>query len=176
MRPPSLYRRLLGSRFDALPEVLGRFHDAPGGGRARGNFRVERFGGRAASALATLMRLPRSAGEVPVRLQVTDLATGERWVRQFGAQTLATRQWANGDLLMERSGFVSFSSALVVEGTTLRYEFRRAWFAGIPLPSWLSPSVEGSVDAGDTGWRTVVRVFAPFFGEIVRYEGWVEPE
>ena len=58
----------------------------------------------------------------------------------------------------------------------MRYEFRRAWFAGIPLPVWLSPYVDGYVDAGETGWRVVVHIFAPFLGEIVHYEGWVEPE
>src|SRR4051794_10628053 len=29
MTPPSLYRRILGAQFDALPEVLRRFHEAP---------------------------------------------------------------------------------------------------------------------------------------------------
>jgi hypothetical protein len=176
MESLSLYRRVLGSRFEALPDVLRRFHDAPGGGRASGTFRVERTGGRAGSAVATLMGLPRAGLDVPVRLQVVATGEGERWLRQFAGRTLASRQWAKGNLLMERVGLVSFSSALVVDGSSVRYEFRRAWLAGIPLPHWLSPFVDGCVHAGDTGWRAVVHVFAPYLGEILRYEGWVEPE
>jgi hypothetical protein len=122
------------------------------------------------------MRLPRSGTGVPVSLQVVASDSGERWLRDFAGQTVVTTQWAKGDLLMERFGPVSFSSALVVDGASLRYEFRRAWFAGIPLPYWLSPFVEGSVHAGADGWRASVHIFAPFCGEIVRYEGWVEPE
>jgi len=77
---------------------------------------------------------------------------------------------------MERSGSVCFACSLVIDGSRLRYEFRRAWFAGIPIPRWLSPGVESYVDAGDAGWRVMVRVLAPVLGELVRYEGWVEPE
>ncbi len=65
---------------------------------------------------------------------------------------------------------------LEIDGSRLRYVFHRAWFAGIPIPRRLSPSVESYVDAGETGWRVVVRIFAPFLGELVHYEGWIEPE
>ena len=47
---------------------------------------------------------------------------------------------------------------------------------GIPLPHALSPSIESYVDAGETGWSVVVRIFAPMLGELVHYEGWIEPE
>ena len=92
------------------------------------------------------------AGEcVPIRLEVAVEGDRERWLRHFPDRCTRTIQWADGQLLMEQFGLVSFSSALVVRGSRLQYEFRRAWFAGIPLPAWLSPHVEGYVDAGDTG-------------------------
>jgi hypothetical protein len=69
-----------------------------------------------------------------------------------------------------------FSSTLAVDGSRLHYQFGRAWFAGIPIPRRLGPSVETCVDAGDAEWRVMVRISAPLFGELVRYEGWVEPE
>ena len=172
----SVYRRVLGPRFDALPLVLRRFHDAAAGGRARGTLRVERGPGRMRNAVATLLGLPRAGEDVPVRLKVVVQGDRERWLRDFAGRCFSSLQWAEGDLLMERVGPGSFSSALFVHGSRLCYEFRRAWFAGIPLPVWLSPYVDGYVDAGDTGWRVVVHVFAPFLGEIVHYEGWVEPE
>jgi Domain of unknown function (DUF4166) len=126
--------------------------------------------------VAGLLRMPKAAENVPIRLDVVVSDDRERWLRNFSGRWLASVQWADGNLLMERFGLSSFSSALVVQGSRMRYEFRRAWFAGIPLPVWLSPYVDGYVDAGETGWRVAVHIFAPFLGEIVHYEGWVEPE
>jgi hypothetical protein len=172
----SLYRRILGTRFAALPEVLRKFHDEPGGGRARGTFRIERGAGRIGNAVASLLGMPEAGTDVPIRLQVIVEGDRERWVRFFGAHRLETVQWMRGSLLMEAFGPVTFSSELVIDGSRLRYEFRRTWFAGIPLPRELSPSVDGSVNARDDGWRVSVRIFAPFLGELVHYEGWIEPE
>jgi hypothetical protein len=176
MAAPSLYRRILGAQFETLPAVLRRFHDADGGGRARGAFQVERGPGRLRNGLASLLGLPQAGSDVPVRLRVAVEGDRERWIRDFDGHRVETVQWARGETLMECSGHVRFSCGLVLDGSRLRYEFRRAWFAGIPMPRWFSPGVESYVDAGDAGWRVVVRVLVPFLGELVRYEGWVEPE
>ncbi len=176
MASPSLYRRVLGAGFDQLPEVLRRFHDGEMGGSARGTFRVVRGDGMVRNIVAGLLRLPRAGESVPIWLEVKVNGDREQWLRHFAGRCTRTVQWADGNLLMERFGLTSFSSALVVTGSRVHYEFRRAWFAGIPLPVWLSPYVDGYVDAGATGWRVTVHIFAPFLGEIVHYEGWVEPE
>ncbi len=176
MRSLSLYRRILGERFDALPDVLRRFHGSPAGGRARGTFQVERATGKLQSAVASLLGMPESSQAVPVCLDVTVEGDRERWCRRIGERRLVTVQWAAGDLLMESLGLISFLTALELDGRCLHYEFRRAWFAGIPLPRWTSPAVTGSADAGESGWRVEVHIMAPFLGEIVRYSGWVELE
>jgi hypothetical protein len=176
MAIPSLYRRILGPRFDSLPRVLQTFHDAPSGGRARGTFQVERGSGLFRNALASVMGLPGAGKDVAVRLEVRVQGDRERWLRHFPRRTLVSTQWADGSLLLERVGLISFACALAVEGSRVGYEFRRAWLVGIPLPTWLSPYVDGRVDAADTGWRVSVHVYAPFFGQILQYQGWVEPE
>jgi hypothetical protein len=173
---PLLYRRILGARFDALPPALRRFHDTEGGGRARGIFRVERPPGRLRNAIASILGMPRAGAEVPVRLRVAVEGDRERWIRDFDGHRVETVQWARGGTLMESIGRVYFSTELVLEGTRLEYRFRRAWFVGIPIPRWLSPGVVSYVDAGEDGWFVVVHVLAPFLGELVRYEGWIEPE
>jgi hypothetical protein len=171
-----LYRRVLGASFDELPDVLKRFHDGTTAGCASGTFRVVRGDGPVRNFVAGMLRLPRAGESVPIRLEVVVEGDRERWIRHFAGRRTVTVQWADGNLLMERLGLTSFSSALVVQGSRLRYEFRRAWFAGIPLPIWVSPYVDGYVDAGEAGWRASVHIFAPVLGEIVHYEGWVEPE
>jgi hypothetical protein len=176
MAVQSLYRRILGDQFEVLPEVLRQFHDAADGGRASGTFQVERGVGLIRNAVAALLGMPRAGRDVPVRLEVQIAGDRERWIRHFPGRSWASTQWADGSLLLEAFGLISFSSALVVDGPTLRYEFRRAWFAGMPLPDWLSPYVDGRVKAGDTGWEVAVHVYAPFISAIFHYEGPVSPE
>jgi hypothetical protein len=120
--------------------------------------------------------MPTTGEGVAVRLEVAVEGERERWCRYFDEKRLCTIQWCRDGLLMERLGLVVFASALVLEGTCLRYEFRRAWLAGIPLPRWLSPVVAGSTVAGDAEWQVEVHIIAPFLGEVVHYQGWVEPE
>jgi hypothetical protein len=177
MGQPSLYRRLLGERFESLPEVLQRFHDHPRGGRARGRLDVERGAGRLRTAVAELLRMPKPGMGVPVKLCVIVEGDRERWVREFdGQRTVETVQWAADGLLMEGLGPAYFASELVLDGPCLRYEFRRAWLAGMPLPRGLSPHIAGTVIAGEGSWRIDVDIAAPILGSLVRYSGEIEPE
>ncbi len=139
--PLSLYRRVLGSRFDELPAVLKRFHDAAGGGRARGVFRVVRGRGLLRNAVASLLGFPRAGANLAVVLEVVLEGDRERWCRRFPARTVVSTQWERDQLLIERFGLNSFSSSLKVDGADLVYEFRQAWLAGVPMPAWLSPRV-----------------------------------
>jgi hypothetical protein len=176
MAAPSLYRRVLGSRFDELPAVLHRFHDSPVGGRARGTFFVVRGRGWLRNVAASLLKMPTAGQDLPVELEVVVEGDKERWARHFPGRQLITVQWAEGDTLLERFGWGTFACKLVVDGSCLRYEFQRAWFAGVPLPGRLAPVVNGLVIARDSGWQVVVHASLPLLGEIVHYEGWVEPE
>jgi Domain of unknown function (DUF4166) len=172
----SLFRRILGARFDELPEVLQRFHGSTTGGQARGTFLVERGKGWLRNAVASLLGMPKAGKDVPVRLEVVVEGERERWFRHFPGQSLSSLQWAERGLLLESFGLGCFAFELVIDGPRLRHEFRRAWFAGIPIPRALAPFVDGWLDAGDKGWLVVVHVVFPFLGEIVHYEGWVEPD
>ena len=137
---------------------------------------MERGPGRLRNGVASILGMPPAGTHVPVRLQVVAEDDRERWIRDFDGHRVETVQWAREEMLMEALGRVCFCCALVLEGPRLRYEFRRAWFAGIPIPRWLSPSVMSYVEAGDAGWFVVVHVLAPLLGALVKYEGWIEPE
>jgi hypothetical protein len=137
---------------------------------------VARGPGPLRNLVAWLWGMPRQGSNVPVLLEVIVDGDKERWLRHFPDHCLKSIQWASGGLLIEAFGAGSFSSALVIDGPCLTYEFRRAWLAGIPVPGWFSPRVDGRVYAGETGWRVVVYFFVPLLGEIIHYRGWVEPE
>jgi hypothetical protein len=176
MSQSSLYRRILGPRFELLPAVLKRFHDSPHGGRARGIFTVERGRGFLRHALGWLLGFPRAGIDLAVILEISVEGDCERWRREFPDRTVISTQWEHDHLLIEQYGMNSFSSALTIQGTELVYEFRQAWLAGIPLPKWVSPRIEGVVTGVEYGWWVVVRVFAPGLGEILHYKGRVEAE
>ena len=91
MASRSLYRRILGARFEALPAVLRQFHDADGGGRARGTFRVERGAGRLRNAGASLLGLPRAGSEVAVRLHVG--AISRQFLQHVGRHAPQSARW-----------------------------------------------------------------------------------
>jgi hypothetical protein len=175
-QPETLYRRVLGDQFDKLPPVLKRFHGSPEGGRAHGNFRVTRGPGWLRNALANLLGFPRAGAAVPVRLEVAPEGTSERWYRHFPDRKLSSLQWANGPWLEESFGMGAYRWELLIEGKRLTHEFRQARVAGIPVPRALAPFVNGWVDADDSGWTVVVHIFFPLLGEIVGYEGRVEPD
>jgi hypothetical protein len=111
-----------------------------------------------------------------VILEVAVEQNRERWSRRFPNVTVVSTQWERDQLLIEAFGPSSFSCQLKLAGPNLVYEFRQAWLAGVPLPSWLSPRVDGVVTGDESGWKVVVRILAPALGEILRYEGRVEPE
>ena len=109
MAPKSVYRRVLGDRFDVLPEVLKQFHDVTRKSNARGTFRVTRGSGSVRNLVATILGLPSAGERVPVHLEVVVKADREIWLRHFPGKTLKSVQWGRGNLLMERFGLGSFS-------------------------------------------------------------------
>lgn len=171
----SLYRRILGDQFDALPPALRRFHDEPNGGKATAVFRVERGRGWLRNFVASVMRLPKASANAPVTLQVNVEGDRERWIRHIDGQRVETRQWADQGLLIEAFGPSTFSCALRVDGERLIYDFKRAWFLGIPMPKPLAPSVVSSTVGTEGGWHVSVRISAPLLGELVCYEGGATP-
>jgi hypothetical protein len=63
-------------------------------------------------------------------------------VRHIAGRRVETVEWMHGELLMESFGATTFASVLSIEGSCLRYEFQRAWFAGISIPGCLAPFVD----------------------------------
>jgi Domain of unknown function (DUF4166) len=171
----SLYRRILGEAFDALPPVLRRFHDQESGGSASGAFCVIHGKGWLARRLARLGRLPEPGSAVPVRLRVVTEGPRERWVREVGGRRLETLQWDRQGLLVEAAGpfRCGFRGDAGPEGMRLRSV--RSWFRALPLPSALAPRIEAVVAAREDAWHVRVRIVLPLLGLLAGYEGEITP-
>jgi Domain of unknown function (DUF4166) len=173
---PTLYRRLLGEAFEALPAALRDFHGRADGGRARGVLCVTRGKGWLANALADRMRLPAQGDQVAIRLRVRVEGDRERWVRDFDAQQMETVQWAHTGLLIEAAGPLRGGFRVVTSPEGLRFELARAWLFGLPLPRALMPHTTAEARAREGGWWIDVRVEAPVIGLLAGYNGEVTPE
>ncbi len=173
-----LYRRLLGEQFTRLPSVLQRFHDVPGGARARGELRVTRGTGVIARVAGLFGGFPAAGERVPLDLEVRVEGERERWIRRFEDVSLESLQWEEGALFAESAGPVVLLFRLEAEGGAMRFRFVRARMLGIPLPRFASPSAEVDLTQGPTDdtWHIDVRLSAPLAGQILRYEGVIRYE
>jgi len=89
----SLYRQVLGPAFDTLSPCLKAMHQGETAQQWEGTADVSRGSGLVARLAANLFRFPKAGNNIPVTLSCSPEPGIERWVRCFGAHTLATVQW-----------------------------------------------------------------------------------
>jgi len=167
----SLYRRVLGSRFDELEPRIREFHDATNPIEVRGEFNVLRGPSLFGNFLTDRSHFPRSCEALPVSLRVEPTPAGERWYRSFGDSVVESWQCEEHGLLAERFGsLVMYLHAEVVAGA-LEVTDIRSTFRGIPLPPFLTPRVYAHGIDNDGGIQVLVRISSSPFGLLVEYRG-----
>jgi hypothetical protein len=175
-----LYRRLLGSAFDALPERVRELHGRSGQRCWSGVAEVRRGQGLLARTVARLFGFPNAAAHVPVTVSFSPEGDGERWTRDFGGKRFASIQsYGVGKdhyLLVERFGIASVSLALVVEGEKLILVPRRWSLLGIPMPRSLLPRGASFETEQQGRFCFDVEIAAPIVGLIVAYRGTLAPD
>ncbi len=176
MQPEPLYRRVLGSTFADLHPNLRRFHESPGSAVGVGHFRVRRHPGRLRGTLASVLGLPPASDAAEVRLNITVLGAGERWVRSFNGKPLITLQTVRQGLLIEQAGPTHFGFAPSVFNGGLVFRSIRVWLFGVELPCELAPSLHATVVPTERGWFASVQMCVPVLGPVLDYEGEVIPQ
>ncbi len=171
----TLYRRLLGSAFDGMPDVLRSFHDRPEGGKACGEVRVTRGTTRLARTIATLAGFPPEGDSMPLTVEV--LVSGEResWIRSFGSHIFSTAQWVKNGRLVERSGAMNMVFEVKASSRGMHFRSISASMVFVPLPMALVPRAEVDAIGDEAGWSIDVRIEAAGVGPLVRYQGRVRP-
>jgi hypothetical protein len=173
---PTLYRRMLGASWDALPAAVRALHE--GVARAEGRARVERGTGLLSRFVALLFRFPAAGCDVTLTVDFAPSAGGETWTRSFAGRRFSSRQFLGKGrserLLCERFGPLIFAMALVVEQGRMYLVLRRWTAFGVALPMWLCPR-SASYEEGEDRFRFHVEISHPLTGLIVRYQGWLDP-
>ena len=154
--PQTPYEVILGASFASLHAHVQHAHLPPL--RAEGTLDVEHGPGWLAPPMIWLMKLPAAGRRQPVRLDVTEDGAELVWTRRIGGSELRTRQRARGSRLVERSGLGRVTFDLSVEEGNLLYRQSSIHFAGLPVPSSMSPRVRAVVSPTVDGWRVVVTV------------------
>lgn len=179
-RPGPLYARVLGADFDLLPAPLRALHQPGTESHWTGRARIRRGKGVLAGPVARLFGFPAAGEDVPVSVRFrTDAQGVEEWQRNFGGRRMvSTQEEGHGPiagLIVERFGPFAFALALLWQGDRLTLIPRHWRFFGLPLPRALGPFGETFEREADGRFTFHVEIALPLLGEIVRYEGWLNP-
>jgi hypothetical protein len=177
--PASIFERVLGPAWQALPAPVRALHGPETELRTAGRATVTRGRGLLARVIATVVGFPRPGTDVPVEVRLQRDGVRERWRRTFAGRTFASTLTAGTGrahrLLRERFGPASFDLALVVDGERLRFVVRGWSVLGLPLPRRWAPTGDSFETAADGRFRFHIEIAHPWTGPIVTYEGWLQP-
>lgn len=168
----SLYEEVLGAEFANLAESLQRLHREP--------FETTGIMEVSGRSLARWLGLPRP-GLMILRMKVSFGDSGEVWERRFmpvsgifAAWGKSTRQWQDGEFLVEKIGPTLFKFRLRVEKGFLVFEQVECRLFGIQVPSFLSLRIAAvEMDSGEF-FTPLVSFYHPWFGHLCTYAGSIE--
>lgn len=176
----SLYRRIVGPAFDALPPAVRQLHDSSAPRRWFGTANVTRGTGLMARLVAGIIGFPNHGNHVPVTVAFLPTNAGELWTRTFGDRSFSSLQAVgagrNRHLLIESFGIVEFALALVVEDGRLHLVPRSWSVLGMPMPGFLLPRGSSFEGEEDGRFRFDVTIAVPGIGLVVAYRGSLAPD
>ena len=172
----SMFARLLGAAWDALPAPVRALHGTDPEATLAGRATVTRGRGVIARLVAAVFGFPAAGEDVPVEVHLHRQPHRERWVRTFAGRRFASTMTPRHDrLLCESFGPVRINLALVVDGERLRFVVRGWSLLGLPLPRRWAPTGESHETACDGRFRFHIEIAHPLAGPIVTYDGWLQP-
>jgi hypothetical protein len=177
-RTEPLYRRVLGTAWERLPQPIKDLHSVADEQHFAGRAAIDRGKGWIARLLAALYRFPAAGADVPVEVRLERRGDGELWRRSFAGRHFSSWQ-AEGQgrsrhLVEERFGPVTVGLALMLGDGRLDYVVRRWSLLGIPMPRFMSPGGTTFEYVEQGRFHFHVEIAHPWFGLIVRYRGWLE--
>ena len=167
----SLFRRLIGDRFEALPIQLRAVHDGTALRTYAGRCRVERGTSLLSRLCGAISSLPPAADAVPIRVSIEPHGRGETWHRDFGGRTMRSTLEERGGLLEERLGPTVFRYALIAGSEAIDWRLVGIRSFGIPLPLAWFEKVSARESLDGSLYRFDVRAELPVAGLLVHYQG-----
>jgi hypothetical protein len=168
---PSLYRRVLGPAFDALPPTLRQLHDLTQSTAFTGDAEVIAASHPIARLIARLTGFPTRSYQCRVDVRIDIDNEGETWHRDFGGHRFHSRLYCQNGILTEHIGPHRIQFQLHTDTTQLSMH-PIAWRTlGIPLPRFLWPQVQAQETEHDGRFHFDVTSAFPLIGTVIHYRG-----
>lgn len=179
MTSTALFPSLLGDdTWHALPAAVQAMHgDAPML-HANGIADVAGAGHFSARLLRRLLGLPPPGPQQPLALTIERHGTREVWTRRFTGRRMQSTLDRRPDspLLYERLGPATLGFALHRDGDAIDWQLRHLHVFGLPMPRALRGKVLSRSGCRDGRYHFSVDVRLPVLGQLIAYEGWLEPQ
>lgn len=175
----SLFARVLGPDFAALPEAIRQTHQTWDVSRWAGRGSVQRGDSRWSRLLARLFGFPPETPDTEVEVTKTvtpggESGGGETWQRRFGTRRFRSHLAAGAGGLTESFGPFTFHLGLKVDRGALHFPVLGGRIGPVPLPGWLLPVSIAREEVIDGRFCFDVKILAPLSrGLLVHYRGWL---
>ncbi len=173
----TLYQTLLGDAFKTLPDEIKAMHGRAE--KAKGCADIVRGGSPLARLICALSHVPKTGRGVTIETSFEQIDGGERWTRRFDGEAFQTDMLidkrAPRPQLSEKFGPFLFRLRMIAhkDGIDLMPESVSLW--GLTLPKILCPEAVGLERVKDGRYHFDVSVRFPLAGEVLSYQGWIEP-
>lgn len=173
--PTPLYRRVLGDRFETLPERVRALHSVTQTTSWSGRADVERGPSLPARLLAAIAGLPLAGRDQPLTVTFTPDNGEEIWTRTFARHVFRSVQGEADGRLWEQVGPARLAFELTAGPNGLSLKISGLRVLGVPVAGWLLPTAVTREWEEGGRYRFSVAVHVPLIGLLVRYDGWLEP-
>lgn len=179
MPSPALFPALLGNEtWQQLPPAVQAMHDSSPLLQASGRADVAGAAHLPARLLRRLLGLPAPGPRQALNLTIERNQTCEVWTRRFTDRrmqsTLVRR--TGSPLLYERLGPARLGFALRRDGDAIDWQLRSLHVFGLPMPRVLRGRVLSRSGMHDGRYHFSVAVWLPLLGQLIAYDGWLEPD
>ena len=172
----SLYRTLLNDRYTQLPMAVQQLHDVQGVKRHRGECHSLRGSNIISRFIASLLGLPPSGKQLPLKVIFQQKHNREIWTRHFDKDRFVSEQWAKDGLLYERIRFITLVFQVNVSSEKLELNLKRVLFLGMNVKPLFRPKVTAIEFEKDGVFNLFIRVKLPLTGLLIEYHGWLKED
>lgn len=175
---PALIQAALAEQWQQLPPAVQAIHDVQDIEQFSGTAQVTRGGSLIARLAGGLSGFPPAAERVALTVSKTRSEAGEVWQRNFAGRVMRSQVTpAAGGRIRERFGPFTYELDLLVEDGCLRFQVRRGWLLGVPLPRFMLAASDSREYVEDGILHFDVTLGAPLGGGLmVRYRGQLRPD
>jgi Domain of unknown function (DUF4166) len=176
----SVHAQLLGLSFERLPPLLRAVHEGAARGEFSGRCSVKSGRSWLARLIALCASLPRrSHDDVAVHVVIErrehseTAEMRETWIRRFGEQRMQSVIRRGRDGLEESFGPITLTFGLTAENDRIVWQFKRARFLFLPLPSAMFAGCGAFETVADGRYCFDARAHVAGIGLLVHYKGWL---